>query len=411
MSQYLTDAIVKKLPIPAKDNQIEKDDPVKGVKGFGARVTANGVRSYTLDYTTKAGRQRRLTIGLTAHWKTTDARAEAKRLRQMVDQGGDPLGDIEDARAAPTMADLFDRFEKEHLPRLRPHSASEYRYLLANYIQPHFGQQTKVAAVSHDDVQRLHDKISKAGLRGNPAPYAANRTLAILSKMFSLSVRWNMRADNPAKGTERNKEYQRRRYLKPEELARLVEALAAHPNQQAANAIRLLLLTGARRGEVLSMQWNDIDLGEGLWSKLPSSTKQKEHHEVPLSAPARQLLADIEKALIAKHRQLPEYVFPGGGQYAHVMEIKRAWRAICKAAGITDLRVHDLRHSYASELVSGGASLPLIGALLGHSNPNTTNRYSHLYIDPLRAATERVGATIVNAGKPAEEPTPLRRGR
>jgi integrase len=397
---------------PAAGNRITKDD---AVKGFGCRVTANGNRSFTLDYTTREGRQRRYTIGDADHWKTTDARAKARDLRKEIDQlGGDPLKDIEDARAAPTMADLLDRFEKEHLPRKRPSTAQGYRELLANHIRPHFGKHTKVGNITHNDIQQLQDKVSKAGKRQKngvalPAPYQANRVHSVLSKAFNLAIRWGMRADNPCKGIERNKEYERRRYIKPkEELPRLVEAMAAHPNQQAVNAIRLLLLTGARRGEVLSMRWADIDIGAGTWSKPPSSTKQKEWHEVPLSAPARQLLAGIHDAFIAKRQQLPEYVFPGGGAHGHVMEIKRTWYAIKKAAGITNLRVHDLRHSFASELVSGGATLHLVGALLGHSDPSVTARYSHLYIDPLRAATERVGATIVNAGKTVENPTPLR---
>jgi integrase len=253
--------------------------------------------------------------------------------------------------------------------------------------------------VTFADIEKLHRKITAAG-----HPYRANAVIRVASRMFNLSVRWGMRDDNPCRGVDRNKEFERRRYVKPEELPELIKVLAAHPNQQAANAIRLLLLTGARRGEVLSARWADIDLGAGLWSKPPSSTKQKEHHEVPLSAPARQLLSEIREALLGKHRQLPEFVFPGGGDSGHLVEIKRVWRNVCKAAGISGLRIHDLRHSYASELVSGGASLPLIGALLGHASPQTTKRYSHLYRDPLRAATERVGQVIANAGKPVEDP-------
>ena len=114
---------------------------------------------------------------------------------------------------------------------------------------------------------------------------------------------------------------------------------------------------------------------------------------------------------MAKHKALGTYVFPGGGATQHVVEIKRAWRRICKSAGIADLRIHDLRHSFASELVSSGASLPLIGALLGHSNPSTTSRYSHLYDDPLRKAVETVCAVIAAAGKPAEEPVDIKDGR
>jgi integrase len=153
------------------------------------------------------------------------------------------------------------------------------------------------------------------------------------------------------------------------------------------------------------MRWDDIE--DGIWSKPPSSTKQREHHQVPLSAPAQELLSAIRK----RQRPRAEFVFPGDGASGHRIELKKNWAALCKSAGIEGLRVHDLRHSYASQLVSGGASLPLIGALLGHSNPLTTARYSHLMRDPLKEATERVGAVISAAGKPVKPPTPIRRGR
>jgi integrase len=394
----LTDAIVKRLPLPTTGKTIRID---ADVFGFGVRVTANGARSYVLRYTTRAGRERTHTIGDASVWRTTDAREKARELRREVEDGGDPLGDIEAEREAPTVADLIERFRSEHLPKKRPRTACEYGYLLRLHIEPHFGQHMKVGDVLHEDIDALHRKISKSG-----SPYAANRCIAVLSKMFSLAIRWRMRETNPVKGIERNKEFHRRRYLSGDELVRLTKALAKHPDNKAADAIRLLLLTGARRGEVLSMRWEDVE--EGTWSKPPSSTKQKEHHQVPLSAPAQELLADIRK----RQRPRAPFVFPGDGATGHRVELKKDWAQITKAAGIEELRIHDLRHSYASQLVSGGASLPLIGALLGHSNPMTTARYAHLFHNPLRAATEKVGAVIAAAGKPAKPVLKLkRRGR
>lgn len=193
-----------------------------------------------------------------------------------------------------------------------------------------------------------------------------------------------------------------------DELARITAALADHPDRQAADILRMLLLTGARRGEVLSMRWDNIDLGDGIWSKPASSTKQNEDHVVPLSAPARQLLSEIA----ARQKKKGTYVFPGDGETGHRIEIKRNWKQICCAAGIIKgLRIHDLRHSFASQLASGGASLPLIGALLGHSNPVTTSRYAHLFVDPQRAAVEKVGAIIAAGDAPMPEPTPIKRKR
>jgi integrase len=374
-------------------------------------VTAAGHRSFVLNYRTRGGRERRYTIGDAGGeggWTIGAARIRARELRRLIDGGGDPLGEIEAEREAPTVADLIERFEQEHLTRKRASTAAEYKHILDKHVGPHFGEHVKVADVTHDDIIRLHSRITKAG-----HPYRANAMVRVASKMFSLATRWNMRPDNPCRGIERNYESKRRRYLSGDELARLTAALAKHPDKQSANVFRLLLLTGARRGEVLAMRWADIDFGAKLWSKQASTSKQRQDHVVPLSAPTLQLLSEIRAAQSSKKRALGEYVFPGRGNAQHVVNVKRAWRSICKAAKISALRVHDLRHSFASQLASGGASLPLIGALLGHSNPTTTARYSHLFDDPQRKAVETVAAIIVAAGRPAPKPELIRskRGR
>lgn len=399
--RHLTDTIIKRLPLPKAGSRVTWDSTVVG---FGVCVTAAGAKSFVFNYRVRGtGRQRRYTIGSATDWSCSSARAKARELRRLVDDDGDPLADIEAEREAPTVGDLVDRFEQEHLPRRRAGTAADYKRMIACYIRPAF-RHLKVADCTFADIDRLHRKITAAGYKRR-----ANTVVAVLSKMFSLAVKWGMRDSNPCKGIERNIETMRKRYLSGDELERLVQALAEHPDQQSANAIRLLLLTGARRGEVLAMQWADLDLTAGIWSKPASSVKQNEDHTVPLSAPARQLLAEIRQQQISKRRPPGQYVFPGGGNTGHVVELKRGWRSLCKAANITGLRIHDLRHSFASQLASGGASLPLIGALLGHSNPTTTHRYSHLFVDPQRAAVERVGAIIGAAGKPAEKPVKIKR--
>ena len=224
-----------------------------------------------------------------------------------------------------------------------------------------------MADVAYEDIDAIHRRITNLGKK-----VQANRTVAVLSKMFNLAVKWRMRPDNPCKGTDRNTESKRVRYLTSDELGRLMEALAKHSDQQSGNIIRLLLLTGCRKGEALWARWADFDLAAGTWSKPASSTKQNRPHVVPLSAPARMLLKGIQDEQAGKHRRgVGAYVFPPDRSSAndHRVDVKNGWRSICKAAGITDLRIHDLRHSFASELVSGGVSLAAIGALLGHSSP------------------------------------------
>jgi integrase len=327
----LTDSYIKKLTPPEKGSRIVYDayeGSKEAVAGFGIRITAAGARAFILNYRTESGRERRYTIGSFPDWQSAAARERAKGLKQRIDQGEDPLADIEAEREAPTVAELCDRFEAEHLPRKRPGTAADYRNILKNHVHPHFGKHIKVVDVEFKDVDRLHRKISETGHH-----HRANRVVAVLSKMFSLAIKWKMRTDNPCKGIERNAETKRKRYLSGEELARLTQALAGHDDRQAANIIRLLLLTGARRGEVLSARWADLDLVAGTWSKPASSTKQNQDHVVPLSAPARQLFAEIYKQTKGK-----EFVFPSHGDSGHRVSIKSNWHAICAAAEITRSR-------------------------------------------------------------------------
>jgi integrase len=396
---HLTDAAVKRLPIPDKGNKLTYDDEVKG---FAVRVTAAGARSFVLRYRVRSSmRERTYTIGDAAHWRCTEARAEAKRLKHLVDQGEDPQGDLQDERSAPTMADLCARFEAEHLPRVRPSTRGYYQQAIRKYVLAILGPHTKVADVAFADIDAMHRKITAS------YPYGANRTVAMLSKVFTLAQRWGLRDSNPCKGVERNYEATRKRYFSGDELARLTAALAEHDDKQAADIIRMLLLSGARRGEVFAMKWADLDLNAGIWTKLGHTLKQKTDHVVPLSAPARQLLAGIRTA----QRPPGEYVFPGRYGHGHREAINKSWARLCKAAGITNLRIHDLRHSYASHLASSGVSLHVIGGLLGHASTATTHRYSHLYDDTLRQVTERVGALVESAGKAAlDTVVPIKRG-
>jgi integrase len=383
MAEKLTDRTVKALACPAQGNRITYDGELKG---FGVRVTAAGAKSFILNYRI-AGRERRLTIGAYPVWSVAAARKEASSLAQQIDRGIDPLGERQAEREAATIGELCDRYLVEHAePKKR--TADADRKMIDCHIRPRLGAR-KVKEIGFADVNRLHREISKT------APYVANRVAALLSKMFNLAVRWEMRPDNPCRGVERNPEERRYRYLSGDELRRLIEALAAHSSPQAVNAVRLLLLTGARRGEVLGATWDQFDLEAGAWTKPSSHTKQKKEHRVPLSAPALQLLVEM-KATAAKRKGEPSpFLFPArGGDSGHTTEIKKSWAAICKAAQIEGVRVHDLRHTYASVLASAGLSLPVIGALLGHTQPGTTARYSHLFDDPLRAATERVAAVV-----------------
>jgi integrase len=326
------------------------------------------------------------------------AREEAKRLKREIDGGVDPVGEQEASRAAATMADLCARFTEDYLPRKRDWTQRGYRQQIETDILPKLGK-LKVVAVSVADIDGFHRHISKR------APTHANRVLAVLSKMFNLAIRWGLRSDNPVKGIERNQEQKRHRYLTGPELVRLSAALAELRDQGAANAVRLLLLTGARRGEALAAKWVDFDLQAKVWTKPGATTKQKTLHRIPLSEAACRLLAEMRE----QAGDDATWLFPATRIGDHRTEIRDAWEVLRKAANIPDVRTHDLRHTYASVLASAGLSLPVIGALLGHTTPTTTHRYAHLFDDPLRAAVERAAAVIT--GRPTADVVPIKGAR
>ena len=396
LTDSFADKLDPKLVLPEKGNIVYWDSGhKKAVSGFGVRVTRAGHVAFVFNYRTKAGRARRLTIGDYPDYSTTAAREVAKKHRRAVDDGCDPMAERQSERDAPDVPELARLYLDTHAKSKRPAPALTDRYTIEREILPAM-KHLKVAEVKYSHVAKLHRKITER------APYRANRVLALLSTMFNLAIKEGWCADNPTKGVKRNDETPRERYLSGDEFIRLLDALAAHSDQSAANAVRLLMLTGARRGEVLSMTWDQIDFEKATWTKPSSHTKQKAKHHVPLSAPALQLLAKM------KDSSNSNYVFPGRDGTGHRVDLKRPWPEICKVADIEGLRLHDLRHSFASVAVAGGASLPIIGKLLGHTQTATTARYAHLDVDPLREVAERVGAIFEGAGKAGAEVVDIR---
>ena len=427
MAERLTDKMVRAMAAPISGNRIVYDEDVKG---FGVRITAAAAQAFILNYRA-AGRERRITIGSFPDWTVAAAREHAKGLKRQVDQGGDPMGERHTDRAAPTVNMLADRFVDEHLAKRRDNTVADYKSLLRLYIRPRLGMM-RVADLRHVDVEKLHRGVAKT------APYQANRAVAVLSKMLSLAVKWEMRSDNPARGIERAPEEKRERFLSPAEIGRLADALSAHKERTSVNAVRLLMLTGARRGETLAAKWTEFDLEAGVWIKPSAHTKTKKVHRVPLSAPALLLLTEMRKDAEKEIKRggKAEHLFPGAKPGQPLTEIKRVWASVCRTAGLgvmvekltaagkpmkdadgkpvmvwqSTVRVHDLRHTYASILASAGQSLPIIGALLGHTQAATTQRYAHLMDDPLRAATERVGAVVTGSGTAGADVVAMRRG-
>ncbi len=298
-------------------------------------------------------------------------------------RGGDPVADAQTLRHSPTVNSLAEQYMTEHAePKKRPGSVRNDRSMLDRYILPKLGD-LKVIEVTHQHIQKLHNQM-------RDTPYQANRTLALMSKMFELSVRWGQRSDNPARGIEKFPEEKRDRWLSDEELQRLLAALSEHPNHVAANAIRLQLLTGARIGEVLKSKWEDFDLDRAVWTKPSHHTKQKRREHLPISSATCDLLAAMKAGASPESR----WLFPGRSPDQPYKDLKKFWSSVTTSAGLQDYRIHDNRHTHASHLVSSGLSLPIVGRLLGHTNPFTTQRYAHLADDPLRQAADVMGKKI-----------------
>jgi integrase len=358
------------------------------LRSFGVRVQREGVRSYVLQY--RAGDQRgaplrKLTIGRHGSpWTPETARREARRLLGAIADGADPAAARAERREAPTMADLAQRFLSEHAEAKRkPSTAAEYRRLIDKVILPALGAR-RVADVTRAEIAKLHH-----GLRD--VPYQANRVLAVLSKMFNLAERWGLRPDgsNPCRHVEKFGERKRERMLSASELSRLGEALAAHDRSPfVVGAVKLLIFTGARLGEILGLRWDWIDHDRGE-ARLPDSKSGAKTLHLP--PPALAVLAALPRI------EGNPYVIVGHRAGAPLVNLEKPWRAIRATAGLDDVRLHDLRHAFASIAASSGLGLPIIGKILGHTQPATTARYAHLASDPVKAAVAAVAKKIASA--------------
>ena len=420
--QKLTEVVVREaVPVEGRDYQIFDTE----VRGFAVCIYRGGGRAFTLDYR-YAGRQRRMTFGRWPDWSVSAARTRARELRREVDAGGDPLGARGAMREAPRVTDLIARYVELHLPHLAKLNAADQRSMMEKFIAPAWGRML-VTEVNAHDVDLLLNKVAEGRARpakarpnnrarklqgARPTPVRANRVGEVVRKMFAYAVKWGWREDNPAMGFRRRVETPRERYLSQEEIARLGVALDAAEDARAAGIIRLCMLTGARVGEVRQARFEDFNLEHLSWSKPAITTKQRRIHRVPIS--------DEAAAIVRLRRQAVftgcPWLFPGDTPGQPVQEVRRFWQRIQREAGIEDVRIHDLRHTFASLLVSGGASLEMIGKLLGHSQMQTTQRYAHLMDSPLRAGVDAVASAfkpkprLVHSAEPASDPTSPRCG-
>ncbi|MBA3814510.1 MAG: tyrosine-type recombinase/integrase [Alphaproteobacteria bacterium] len=350
------------------------------LKGFGLIVLPSGRRTYCVQYRNAQRVQKMFKIGVHGQVTTEEARVLAKKYLSGVVHGHDPVKVKKESRDLPTLNELARDYVLFHGGKKQPKSLKEDQRLLKTIILPALGTSL-VAKISRRDVEALHRDHQKTS-------YQANRVISVLSKMFTLANTWGWCEDNPAKGVQRYQEEKRKRWLAADELKVLWKVLDEYSNQHTAALFRLLILTGARSGELLPSTWDQFNLEASVWTKPSRLTKQREEEHVPLSPQA------IEIVRAMQSQSTSPFLFPGKVEGKPLQEVKTAWNTIRKKSGFLDLRIHDLRHTYASHLVSSGLSLSIIGKLLGHTQASTTQRYAHLADEPLRQATELFGSNL-----------------
>lgn len=349
--------------------------------GFGVRVYPSGRKAFVLSYRVN-GRKRLLTLGAYGPVTLDQARKQAtSHLGKVQTVAADPVAERRKAARGETVAALSVAYMERHGNQKKSKRDDERR--IKRHILPAIGG-IKADAVKRADVAALHSKIGKA------APYEANRVAALLSKMFTLAEQWGFVPEghpNPARSIDKFKEQKRDRWVTPEEMPRLAEAINLEPNQPARFALWLYLLTGARKSEILGARWEDVD-----WQRrelrLPE-TKAGRVHYIPLSGAALELLKQIPKAGDNPH------IIPGKNPGAHLVNISKPWLRVRKAAGVDDVHLHDLRRTVGSWLAQAGNSLHLIGKVLNHSNQSTTAIYARFQQDTVREAMEQHGDQLL----------------
>lgn len=356
------------------------------LKGFGVR-RQHGAPSYFLQKRID-GRVRWFTIGPHGNpWTPSSARKQAIHLLVTVANGHDPQAIKKAQRGKPTLADVASHFLDVHGPKLKPRTYGEYQRLLDNFIVPALGG-TLIADIKKSDVAQFHASLSKT-------PSQANFALSVASKLMQWAEDMGYRPENsnPCRNISKYRLKKHERFLTAEEFAQLGRALDEAERDQSVSvfalaAIRLLILTGARLNEILTLKWQHVDVQRRLLMLPDSKTGQK---AIRLSEHAVTVLRNLPRI------KGNPYVIVGNVEGQHLVNLQKPWRRVRALAGLDDVRIHDLRHTFASVAAASGASLPMIGALLGHTQPQTTARYAHLANDPLQRLNEKVGDAIAES--------------
>jgi integrase len=380
-TQRLTKRVVDKAACPPTGQLFLRD---ADLPGFGVRLT-KGQKTFILEKRI-LGRRRRLTIGPFGPLTVEQARTKAEQLAGRIAAGEDPAQERLDTQHELTFGRLIDLYLERHGPRKKTAKADK------NRLERHVSdwKTWRLSAITRAEVARRHSQI------GASTPYDANRLLALLSRMFNLAHVWGVYAgENPTVGVERFPEVTRDRFVQPDELPRLFKSIEKELDPYIRTGFLTSLLTGARIGEVLSMQWDHVSLEQAVW-RLPE-TKAGRPHLLPLPGPVLNALRTLPRL------EGNPFVFPSHGKQGHLTDLSRAWARLCERAKLADLRIHDLRRTLGSWLAVSGASLTLIGKVLNHSQVSTTQIYARLNLDSVREALEANAKKMIQLAKPLRQ--------
>ena len=358
--------------------------------GFGVRVYPSGTKIYVAQSRGPNG-IKRLSLGRHGEITAEEARKQAATAVARIKQGEEPVA--RPLKRALTVADLAERYMEGHVKvHCNAHTQRIYAGSLRNHILPALGAKA-VGSVGRTEVAALHYEMRET-------PRAANRALMVLSKMFSLAEAWGQAppGGNPCRFVLRYKEGRRERFLTEDEYRQVGAALRELEDEgkvptRAAAALRLVMLTGCRVGEVLTLKWSDVDRKSGEIRLRDAKTGAR---MVPLTPAALEVLAGIKRV-----RRSP-WVFPARKADRHLSDLRPYWHRVRERAEVEDVRIHDLRHSFASRALALGLALPMIGRLLGHTDIGSTARYAHLSREAEKIAVARVGDSIEADVLPAE---------
>jgi integrase len=375
----ITETAVEKAKAPKTGEVFYRD---REIRGFGLRVNFGGVRSFILEGRIH-GRVRRMTLGRWPELPVVKAKKKALEWKAAIAEGKDPT-----ATAPGEQSTSFKALATRYLDHVKAHgkkSARRDEQMLALYVSKGWAKR-RLIDIARDEVVRLHEAVG-----AEHGHYSANRLIALLRGMFNVALDWKLFAgENPASRIKMFKEEKRERFLSPDELKRVNDALMQEPSEYWRAYFPLSCMLGTRRSELLSARWADVDLEQRTW-RLPM-TKAGRSHLLPLPAPAIAIIESLPS------RGKSEWIFPGTGKTGHIIEPKAAWQRIRTRAGVPDVRIHDLRRTLGSWLAAAGFSLPAIGRALNHASPVSTAVYARLALDPVRTMLEANAAAMFGAG-------------